>query len=104
MLYHELTPEERKKRVWIKRIINFTFSIIVYVLFFTETYKPYMYSELGVLWIEIELVAIIVEPFFFELFFPWLAKSSLELAEGSQNKKLADLKDSLNESILTKFK
>ena len=86
------------------RIISFIFSIAVFALFFTDSYKPYSYSGMGILWIEIELIAIIVEPFFFELYFPWLAKSTLELADRGNNKKHETFKESLNESILEKMK
>jgi len=78
--YHDFEDDERRKRVNFKRVFDTFLSITVYVLFFSIPKEEYNTSAIGMLFIEIELICYVLEPLFFEIYFPWLAKEKIEIA------------------------
>ena len=74
---------------------------MVYVLFFVTPKQVESNSGIAKLFIEIELISVILEPLFFEIYFPWQAKEKIEVAAKAKLN-ISKTKKQLNEAILSK--
>ena len=99
--YHDLEQGQRSKWNKWKRVVDAFLSVAVYALFFVTPKQVESNSGIAKLFIEIELISVILEPLFFEIYFPWQAKEKIEVAAKAKLN-ISKTKKQLNEAILSK--